>query len=82
MEEQPETQVVRGGVARNPGGAWWRVQRRMTTRFSSQVDRWTARPSGRRVYYEDDLEVRNLKQHVGDFLKLTATRGGTWVDFG
>ena len=50
--------------AKNPGGAWRRVRRRMTTRFSGQVDQWTTRPSGWRVYLEDDLEVRNLRRCV------------------
>ena len=72
---------ARGGAARNPGGAWWRVQRRMTTRFLGQVDRWTTKPSRRRVYQEDDLEVRNLRRHGGDFSKLTAACGGAWLGF-
>ena len=57
----------REGDAGNPGGAWRRVRRRMTTRFSRQVDRWTTRPSGWRVDQEDDLEVRNLRRRVGFF---------------
>ena len=73
---------AREGDARNLGGAWRRVRRRMTTRFSSQVDRWTTRPSGRRVDQEDDLEVRNLRRHVVDFPELTAVRGGAWLTFG
>ena len=73
---------VREGDAGNPSGAWRRVRRRMTTRFSSQVDRWTTRPSGRRVDQEDDLEVRNLRRRVVDFLELTAARGGAWLTFG
>ena len=72
---------AREGDAGNPGGAWKRVRRRMTTRFSSQVDRWTTRPSGRRVDQEDDLEVRNLRRRVVDFSELTAARGGTWLAF-
>ena len=63
------------GDAGNPGGAWGRVRRRMTTRFSGQVDRWTIRPSGRCVDQEDDLEVRNLRRRVVDFSELTAARG-------
>ena len=63
------------GDARNPGGAWRLVRRRMTTRFSGQVDRWTTRPSGRHMDKEDDLEVRNLRRHVVDFPELTAVRG-------
>ena len=52
----------------------------MTIIFSGQVDRWTKRPSGRRVYQEDGLEVRNLRQLVRDFPKLTAARGLLSVD--
>ena len=33
------------------------------------------------VYQEDDLEVRNLRQRMRDFPKLTATRGGAWLAF-
>ena len=69
---------AREGDARNPGGAC----DVMTTRFSGQVDRWTTRPSGRRVDQEDDLEVRNLRRRVVDFPKLTAVRGGAWLTFG
>ena len=58
---------AREGDAGNPGGAWGRMRRRMTTRFSRQVDRWTTRLSGRRVDQEDDLEVRNLRRCVGFF---------------
>ena len=32
--------------------------------------------------HEHDLEVRNLRWRVVDFLELTATRGGTWLAFG
>ena len=46
---------AREGDAGNPGGAWGRVRRRMTTKFSGQVDRCKWRPSGRRVYQEDGL---------------------------
>ena len=73
---------AREGDAKNPGGAWKRVRRRMTTRFSSQVDRWTTRPSRRHMDQEDDLEVRNLRQHVVDFSELTAARDGAWLAFG
>ena len=38
-----------GREDRNPGGAWRRVRHRLTTRFSGQVNRWTRRPSWRRV---------------------------------
>ena len=34
------------------------------------------------MYQEDDLEVRNLRQCVRDFPKLTAARGGAWLAFG
>ena len=67
---------AREGDAKNPGGAWKRVRRRMTTRFSSQVDRWTTRPSRRRMDQEDDLEVRNLRRRVVDFPGLTEARSG------
>ena len=42
--------LARGGEVRNPGGAWRRVRQCLTTRFSGQVNRWTRRPSWRRVY--------------------------------
>ena len=67
--------LVREGDARNPGGAWWRVPRRMTTRVSGQVERWTTRPFGWRVYQEDDLEVRNLRRRVVEFPELTVAHG-------
>ena len=73
---------TRDGDAKNPGGACRRVRRRMTTRFSSQVDRWTTRPSRRRMDQEDDLEVRNLRRRVVDFSELTAARDGAWLAFG
>ena len=73
---------AREGDAENPGGEWRRVRRRMTTRFSGEVDRWTTRPSGQRVDQEDDLEVRNLRRRVRDFPKLSAARGGVWLAFG
>ena len=73
---------ARGGAARNPGGAWRRVRRRMTTIFSGQVDRWTTRPLGRRVYQEDDLELMNLRWRVRDFPKRIAARGSAWLAFG
>ena len=72
---------AREGDARNPGGEWRRMRRRMTTRFSSQVDRWITRPSGRRVDQEVDLEVRNLRWRVVDFSELTAAHGGAWLAF-
>ena len=73
---------AREGDARNPSGACRRLRRRMTTRFSGQVDQWTTRPSGRLVDQEDDLEVRNLRWRVVDFSELTAVRGGAWLTFG
>ncbi|KAK4599305.1 hypothetical protein RGQ29_009392 [Quercus rubra] len=72
---------AREGDAGNPGGAWRRVRRRMTTRFSGQIDRWTTRPSGRCMDQEDNLEVRNLRWRMVDFLELTAARGGA-CDYG
>ena len=73
---------AREGDAGNPGGAWRRVRRRITTRFSGEVDRWMTRPIGRRVDQEDDLEVRNLRRRVRDFPELTAACGGVWLAFG
>ena len=32
--------------------------------------------------HEHDLEVRNLRQHVGDFLETTKARGSAWQGFG
>ena len=32
--------------------------------------------------HEHDLEVRNLRRRVVDFLELTAARGGAWLAFG
>ena len=32
--------------------------------------------------HEHDLEVRNLRQRVGDFLETTEMCGGTWQGFG
>ena len=73
---------AREGDARNPGNEWRRVRRRMTTRFSGQVDRWTIRSFGRRVDQEDDLEVRNLRRRMEDFPELTAAHSGAWLAFG
>ena len=73
---------ARGGEGRNPGGAWRRVPHLLTTKFSGQVNRWTRRPSGRRVYQEDNLDLMNLRRRVRDFPKLTAARGGAWLAFG
>ena len=66
---------AREGDAGNPGGAWGRMRRRMTTRFSGQVERWMTRPYGQRMDQEGDLEVRNLRRRVVDFPELTAARG-------
>ena len=73
-------------------GAWrrihkprWRVEARAIV-----VDHQILRPS-RSVdeevvmaacVHEHDLEVRNLRRHVVDFLELTAARGGAWLAFG
>ena len=70
-----------GDVSSSVSARGRRVLRHMTTRFSGQVDRWTTRPSGWRVDQEDDLEVRNLRQHVVDFPELIAARGGAWLTF-
>ena len=67
---------VRGGEARNPGGAWWRVQRCMTTRFSGQVDRWTTRSSLRHVWLRSKLGVENLRWCVWEFQEPLSMRGG------
>ena len=32
--------------------------------------------------HEHDLEVRNLRRRVVDFLEITAVRGGAWLAFG
>ena len=32
--------------------------------------------------HEHDLEVRNLRRPVVDFLELIAARGGVWLAFG
>ena len=73
---------TREGDDGNPGGAWRRVRRHMTTKFSSQVDRWTTRSYGRRMDQEDDLEVRNLRRRVVDFPGLIEARSGAWIAFG
>ena len=73
---------ARGGEGRNPGSAWRRVQHLLTTKFSGEVNRWTGRPSGRRVYQEDNLDLMNLKRRVRDFSKRIAARGGAWLAFG
>ena len=54
----------------------------MRTKISTFVDWWTRRPSGWRVYQDDDLEVRNLRWRVGDFSETTETCGGAWQGFG
>ena len=64
------------GEARNPGGAWWLVQRRMTTRFLGQVDRWTTRPSWWHVWLRSKLGVKNLRRHMWEFQEPLSTRGG------
>ena len=67
--------LARGGEVRNPGGAWRRVQQRLTTRFLGQVDRWMRRLSWRRVYQEDDLKVMNLRRRMGIFQSLFRSVG-------
>ena len=32
--------------------------------------------------HEHDLEVRDLRRGVGDFLETTVAHGGAWHDFG
>ena len=54
--------LARDGDAKNLGGAWRRVRRHMTTRFSGQVDRWTTRPSWRRVWLRSSPGVENLRR--------------------
>ena len=66
---------TRGVDAINPGSAWGRVWAQMRVRISGFVDRRTRTPTRRRVCPEDDLEVRNPWQHVGDFPKTIAARG-------
>ena len=79
-----------GGVARNPGGAWWHVQRCMTTRFSGQVDRWMTSPSWRRMWLRSRLGVKNLRRCVWELQQPLSARGGVcgchwrssfWVSF-
>ncbi|KAK9993024.1 hypothetical protein SO802_022727 [Lithocarpus litseifolius] len=53
-----------------------RMQDRMRIRFLCFIDRWTTRPIDRRVYPEDELEVRNLWRRVGDFPETLSARGG------
>ena len=72
-----------------------RVHRRVEEKLETQVahakavDHQILRPS-RSVdeeavmaahVHEHDLEVRNLRWRMVDFLKLTATRGSTWLAF-
>ena len=82
--------LARDGDAKNLGGAWRRVRRRMTTRFSGQVDRWTTRPSWRRVWLRSSPGVENLRRRVWEFQEPLSARGGTcdcrwrssfWVSF-
>ena len=54
--------------------AWWRVRLPLEVGCLGFVDRWTRRPSWRRVYQEHDLEVRNLRRRVGDFPETTEAR--------
>ena len=73
------------GVWRRRQKSRWRVEACATS-----VDHQIHRPSksvdeeavmATRVH-EHDLEVRNLKQRMVDFPKLTAARGGAWLAFG
>ena len=73
------------GASRRSQKPRWRVEARATA-----VDHQILRPS-RSVdeeavmaahVHEHDLEVRNLRPHVVDFLELTAARGSTWLAFG
>ena len=63
------------GDARNPRGVWGRMWGRMRPGILGSVDWWMRRPSGWRMYQEDDLEVRNLRRHVGDFSETIVVRG-------
>ena len=67
------------GRIRNVGSACKRDRR---PDFSSSVDQWTRRPLGRHVCQEDNLEVRNLRQHMGDFSETIEAYGGAWQGFG
>ena len=81
---------TREGDAGNPGGAWGRVPRRMTTRFSGHVDRWTIRPSWWHVWLRSSLGVENLRRRVCEFQEPLSAHGGAcgcswrssfWVSF-
>ena len=73
-------------------GAWrssqksrWRVEARATSVEShiSSVGRSVVDEAvmATRVH-EHDLEVKNLRQRVGDFSETTEARGGAWHGFG
>ena len=73
-------------------GAWrssqksrWRVEARATSVEShiSSVGRSVVDEAvmATRVH-EHDLEVKNLRRHVGDFSETTEARGGAWHGFG
>ena len=72
------------GVWRRSQKLRWRVEARATA-----VDHQILRPS-RSVdeeavmaacVHEHDLEVRNLRRRVVDFLELTAAHGSAWLAF-
>ena len=48
----------------------------MTTRFSGQIDRWTTRPSWRRVWLRSKLGVENLRRRMWEFQELLSACGG------
>ena len=73
-------------------GAWrssqksrWRVEARATSVEShiSSVGKSVVDEAvmAMRVH-EHDLEVKNLRRRVGDFLETTEARGGAWHGFG
>ena len=73
-------------------GAWrssqksrWRVEARATSVEShiSSIGRSVVDEAVMAVcVHEHDLEVRNWRRGVGDFLETTVARGGAWHDFG
>ena len=84
-EIQAGSQERSAARVRVPGAivrAWWRVRLPLEIECLGFVDRWTRRPSWRRVYQEHYLEVRNLRRRVGDFPKTTDVRGGACQGFG
>ena len=73
-------------------GTWRRSQkpRWRVEACATAVDHQILRPSRSVVeeavmaacVHEHDLEVRNLRRPVVDFLELTTARGGVWLAFG